>query len=171
MAIRCKVGSLAQGALVSLEGACSVAEAARYMAEQQTGSLVVTQGGEVWGLFTERDLLTRVVAAGLDPREVKLADVSTRRLVSIPADMACHEAIRVMRRHGCRRLVVYRGDSFSGLVRMEDLAHRLATGAGQHSFLVNALGGLTLMLAIGVIVMLLWQLPAVLDVAQRVSSG
>ena len=73
----CRVGDQVFGTLVSLDEAATVMAAAERMAAEKVGSLVVTRGDQVVGLFTEQDLLRRVVAAG-DPRWRRLARRSPR---------------------------------------------------------------------------------------------
>ena len=166
----CKVDSLIHEAAVTLEEDASVQRAAELMTQRNVGSLLVTRDGEVRGLFTERDLLRRVVGARRDPQDLRLGDVCTRNLVSISHDSSCRLAIEKMQANLCRRLLVYRGRRFAGLVNLTDVAHAMAERRRGKDFVVNALGAITLVVAIGVIVVLLLQLPDMLQVAERVTA-
>lgn len=166
----CKVFDLVRRAYPSLDEGAKVVEAARLMAERDLGSVVVTREGTVVGLFTERDLLKRVVAEGGDPETLALRDVCTRSLVSIPHDSSCGAAVRTMQANRCRRLLVYRGEHFEGLVKLPDLAHAMASRGFRSDVLINTMGAVTAALAIGVIGMLLFQLPAVVQIAGQISS-
>jgi len=99
-----------------------------------------------------------------------LGEVCSRDLVSISADSDCHQAVLRMRANGCRRLLVYRGREFTGLVSLTDVAAAMAEQRRGRNLLVNVVGGVTLSVAIGVIVMLAYQLPQMLQLAQRVSG-
>ena len=72
-----------------------------------------------------------------------------------------------MQANHCRRLLVFRGEHLLGLVHITDLAHALADKTRRKDFLVNALGGLTLAVALGVIAMLIYEFPDMLRLAGR----
>lgn len=122
----CRVEDQVHGPLVSLDEEATVQQAAERMAAHKAGSLVVTHDGKVVGLFTEQDLLRRVVSVGRVPSEVTLAEVCTRDLISISGESDCLRAIARMQSHRCRRLMVYRGESLVGVVNLTDLAHAIA---------------------------------------------
>ncbi len=166
----CKIDSLVTERVASLDESCLVQEAAELMARDNLGSLVVTDGGKLSGMFTERDLLRRVVGEARDPRQVRLAEVCTRNLVAIDRQGSCEEAIRLMQSNRCRRLVVNWGDTFFGLVTMRDVAEAMASQGGRKDIVVNVFGAVTLAVALGVIVMLFLQLPDMLQLVERVSS-
>lgn len=166
----CRIDTLIREAVASLEEDATVQQAAELMVQRNLGSLVVTRGGEVVGLFTERDLLRRVVGAGRSPNELAVGDVCTRSLVSIAHDRTCHAAVEKMQANLCRRLLVYRGQRFIGLVNLTDLAHAMAAKGRGKDLVVNALGAFTLAVAVGVIAMLLFQLPEMLQLAERVTA-
>lgn len=166
----CKINNLVTETVASLDEQHTVQEAAELMARENLGSLVVTHEGRVVGLFTERDLLRRVVGQALDPRQLPLAEVCTRNLVTIGHESTCEEAIRLMRANLCRRLVVNRGENFYGMLSMSDVASAMADRSGRKDIVVNLFGAVTLSLAIGVIVMLFFQLPDMLQLVDRVSS-
>jgi hypothetical protein len=73
-----------------------------------------------------------------------------------------------MRSHRCQWLLVYRRQRFLGLVNLTDLAYTLASRGRPTDMLVNAVGGATFAVAVGVIVMLLIQLPDLLSFLGRV---
>jgi signal-transduction protein with cAMP-binding, CBS, and nucleotidyltransferase domain len=165
----CKVEQLIREGIPSLEEEATVGEAAGLMATRNVGSCVVTHHGAVSGLFTERDLLTRVVAEGRDPSVLTLGEVCSRKLVSVAHDSTCQEAVTTMRSHRCQRLFVYRGERFLGLVKLSDLAYAMASRGPQTNVFVNVLGAATFAVAVGVIAMLLLQLPALVNFTGLVS--
>ncbi len=167
----CKVYRYIRREVPLLDEGSTVTEGARLMADRNVGSLVVTSNGRVSGIFTERDLLQRVVGIGRAPDEVKLGEVCSHDLVNISADATCIEAVLRMEAHECRRLVAYRGDEYLGLVKLTDMAHALAEqGRKGRDVLINAIGIATIGAAVGVIVLLLSQLPAMVQLAGRVMS-
>ncbi len=166
----CKIDNLVVETAASLDEQCSVQEAAEMMSQENLGSLVVTQGGRVCGLFTERDLLRRVVGEDRDPKQLRLIDVCTRNLIAIDSDSTCEQAIRLMRSNLCRRLVVNRGERFYGMLNLSDVASAMAERGGKKDLVVNLFGAITVAVAIGVIVLLILQLPAMLELVERVSS-
>ncbi len=99
----------------------SVREAARRMAERHVAAVVVAGPDErLIGIFTERDLLERVVAAGRDPDLTPISAVMTRTPAQItPADTV-RDALLLMDAHGCRHLPVVTGVRVIGIVSMRD---------------------------------------------------
>lgn len=99
----------------------SVREAARYMAERRVGAASVLDGTRLVGILSERDIMSRVVARGLDPDATRVADVMTRELV-VAQEVDSHEdGLRKMRQAGCRHLPVVEGDRLVGMVSQRDL--------------------------------------------------
>jgi CBS domain-containing protein len=137
------------------------------MAEHGLGSVLVTDSGKVIGLFTEHDLLTRVVGAGKQPQTVNLGETCSRNLISIPHDSSCKAAIHLMRHNNCRRLLVYHHDNLRGLISISTVAHAMTENQGLKNMLVNLVGGLTLAVVLLVIVMLITVLPDMLQVAEN----
>jgi CBS domain-containing protein len=166
--MRCTVEELVSEVAVTLDEQASVQKAAELMAEHDLGSLVVTRDGRVSGLFTESDLLRRVVGMGRDPTAVTVGAVCSRNLVSVPYDSECLRAIAKMQAHRCRRLLVFRGEKLIGLVHITDLAHAMADKGRRKDLLVNVVGTITLAVAIGVIAMLLYEFPHMLRLAEDV---
>jgi len=167
----CKIDALIDEAVPSLDEGSSVQQGAELMAERNLASVVVTRGGQVVGLFTERDLLRRVVAAGRDTRSVPIGDVCNRNLVGISHDSTCRAAVEKMQANLCRRLLVYRCERFVGIVHLTDVAHAMAKTARKTDLLVNVFGAVTLAVVIGVIALLLFQLPAMFQLAASVRGG
>jgi CBS domain-containing protein len=163
----CNLSKIIRESVASLDSDTDIQTAAAYMAERGIGSLVVTENSEVVGLFTERDLLTRVVGAGKDPDALKLGEVCTRNLISVSYDSSCAYAIKLMRRNRCRRLLVYRNDNLQGVINMPDVANALAEHSSSKNLLVNLVGGITLVVVLAVIGMLISHIPDMMQLADR----
>ena len=95
--------------------------AAEYMATRNIGAVTVVEGDRVVGLFSERDLMKRVVAKELDSKIVKIGEVMTTELVTGTPEDSCEEGISKMRQAKCRHLPVLEGQHFLGLISLRDL--------------------------------------------------
>jgi CBS domain-containing protein len=102
--------------LVSAGPEISVREAAATMAGQRCGCLLVMEDDRLLGIFTERDLLKRVVAPGLDPDATPLREVMTKEPDTIGADEPIQEAIRRMDEFGYRYLPVAENNRIVGVL-------------------------------------------------------
>jgi CBS domain-containing protein len=99
----------------------SVMEAVQVMAEKRIGAVPILEGDHLVGIFTERDLMTRVVAAGRAPAEVGVEEVMSAELVVGQADESFEDALNKMQCQECRHLPVVDGDRLIGLVSLRDL--------------------------------------------------
>ncbi len=116
------VKSLVKGkALVHVHPGATVFEAAYMMTRARIGAIVVLDDGRLIGIFTERDLLNRVVVGDLDPRKTPISEVMTRNVVVAKADETCQKCIEKMQAVGCRHLPIVEGDRLIGLISMRDL--------------------------------------------------
>jgi CBS domain-containing protein len=84
----------------------SVAEAVRSMVERKVGALVVMEGPNLLGVFTERDLMTRVVAPGKDPAVTPIGEVMTRNVYVVPDETSVLKAATLMRTNNIRNLPI-----------------------------------------------------------------
>jgi len=98
----------------------TVLDAAQMMKRRNIGSLLVVDGTRLIGIFTERDALFRVLAAGRDPAATTLADVMTRQPQTIHPDEPFVRALRIMHEGKFRHLPVVEFDRPLGLVSVRD---------------------------------------------------
>jgi CBS domain-containing protein len=98
----------------------SVRAACCLMAEHQCGSVLVTERGRLLGIFTEGDLIRRVLAPGLDPNLTLLIEVMTTDPDTIRPREPVAEAIRRMDEFGYRHLPVVQGGQVVGVVALRD---------------------------------------------------
>ena len=99
----------------------SVGEAARAMRDWGVGAILVVSSGSLYGLVTDRDLVVRAVAEGRVADE-PVGPLSSGNLIGVDADADVHEAMRLMRQHGVRRLPVLEDGQVAGIVSLGDLA-------------------------------------------------
>ena len=105
----------------------SVLNAARLMNERGIGGVVVTSEGRLAGIFTERDILRRVVAEQRDPAETLVRDVMTTPVIRCKAQAKLDDVMAIMSDKRIRHLPVMDGDRIAGIVTSGDLmAHQVA---------------------------------------------
>jgi CBS domain-containing protein len=101
----------------------SVADAAKMMKEEDVGLAPIVEGDKLVGTVTDRDIATRVVAAGKDPESTKVKEIATKDVVTVDPDQDLEEAVRLMAQHQVRRLpVVEEGGRLVGVLAQADVA-------------------------------------------------
>jgi CBS domain-containing protein len=104
----------------------SAAQTCNEMKSQAVGSaVVVDEDSRAVGIVTDRDLVLRVVAAGLDPETTPIAAVMSRPVACVEADAPIEDVIETMRAHAVRRMPVLRNGKPVGIVTYDDLVLRL----------------------------------------------
>ena len=113
----------------STSATATVQEAAEFMAERNIGAVcVVDERGRLLGVFSERDILNRVVVLERDPHIVRVGDVTSELRAVIQADETPHQALERMEQIGSRHLPVVDGERWVGMLSMRDL---LRVGVGE----------------------------------------
>ncbi|HUP03324.1 MAG TPA: CBS domain-containing protein [Bryobacteraceae bacterium] len=102
-------------------GRQTVADAARRMAELNCGAILVVDDGELRGVFSERDIMRRVVLEGRNPETTPVADVMSTHLSTIEESATLEEAMAAMQAHGCRHLPVMKGGRVVAFLSMRDV--------------------------------------------------
>lgn len=112
--------------VIAIDKDGSVHEVAKIMSEKCIGCIVVTDKGASVGITTERDILQRVVAKGLDASKVKMKEIMSKPLITVNGSMPIINAIRVMEKNNVRRLLVVEKGKLIGIVTQRDLLRVLA---------------------------------------------
>lgn len=100
-----------------------VADAAKMMKDEDVGLAPIVEGDKLVGTVTDRDIATRVVAAGKDPESTKVKEIATKDVVTVDPDQDLEEAVRLMAQHQVRRLpVVEEGGRLVGVLAQADVA-------------------------------------------------
>jgi CBS domain-containing protein len=99
----------------------TVLETVRAMVERNIGAVPVIHGGELVGIFSERDLMRRVVAEGRDPRATCVAEVMTDDPLAVGTGEDLETCMALMRRHGFRHLPVCHEGQLIGMVSLRDI--------------------------------------------------
>jgi len=108
----------------SVEADRTVLEAARFMMEHNIGALPVLRNGELVGIFSERDIMNRVVAVGRMPGTTKVSEVMTANPKSVSVDETIENCLFLMREFGFRHLPITHGKELKGLVSSRDILLR-----------------------------------------------
>jgi CBS domain-containing protein len=112
--------------LVTVASADTVLEAVRQMDKANTGAVVVLDGDRLAGIFTERDLMRRVVLKGRDVSSTQVSEVMTRDLVFTEKGAPAEEVMAKMTRHRCRHLPVIERERLVGVISIGDLMKELS---------------------------------------------
>ncbi len=107
--------------LISASSSATVFEVATIMSEAGVGAIPILDGNELVGVFSERDLMGRVVVPGRDPRTIAVAEVMTREVVTASLEEHIDFCLEKMQRAGCRHLPVVAGGRVIFMVSMRDL--------------------------------------------------
>ena len=127
MLLRKSAADLMTEVLETAEETSTVSDVVKAMAQKNIGAVVVLSPiKDPIGIFTERDLLKRVVSLGLDPKITLLSKVMTSKFVCAQADDDAEELVELMIQGNFRNLPVADGSKLVGMLSIRDLAKHLA---------------------------------------------
>jgi CBS domain-containing protein len=118
---RVEVSEVMAAPVVTVSSDTTLASVAKTMLEKKIGGLPVVDGDRLAGIFTERDVLTRVVAAGRRPEDTRVADVMSSDLVVAEVNESCEECLSRMQRTRVRHLIVLDQGRLAGILSLRDL--------------------------------------------------
>lgn len=107
---------------IALDRDASLADAARLMRDRGIGDVIVLEGEDASGIVTDRDIVIRGVAEGVDPNTTRLGQVVSADLTSVSPEDQVDRAIELMREKAIRRLPVLEGGKPVGVLSLGDLA-------------------------------------------------
>jgi len=102
----------------------TVKEVVKLMGEKKIGSVLVARNGEVYGIFTERDLVSKVLTEG--NLEDEVGKYTSTPLITVSPDYNLREATRIMTDMKIKRLVVVEGDKIVGILTASDIVKAIA---------------------------------------------
>ena len=111
---------------IMVESERTVKETAMVMDRSGHGCLLVTSGGRIVGIITERDLVRRALAKGGSMSRTKIKNIMSSPLVVVDPDASVEDAAKVMAKHKVRRLPVVGPGGLAGLITVTDIAKYLA---------------------------------------------
>jgi CBS domain-containing protein len=107
---------------VTVPSTSTVREAAAKIRDENVGDVIVVHGDVAVGILTDRDIVVRAVAEGLDPQRVRVGDVCSADVVTVSPDDRVEHAVQIMRERAVRRLPVVEAGRPVGVVSLGDLA-------------------------------------------------
>jgi hypothetical protein len=113
-------------AVRSVAPTLSVQEAVSEMNRHRIGAILVMDGSRLVGIFTERDVLRRVVGAGLDPKGALVADVMSSGVITVGPETTIEEAMNLFTEKRCRHLPVVSGGLLRGVISIGDVTRWMA---------------------------------------------
>jgi CBS domain-containing protein len=120
-----RVAEAMSKSMVTVQEDVSVAEASLSMLNKKEGCAIVLRQGRPFGIVTDRDVTWKVAGKGLDPKNVKVAEIMSTPLITIDADADLSEAAKVMKKHKIWRLVVTKESTLQGVLTAADIASNL----------------------------------------------
>jgi CBS domain-containing protein len=111
--------------IVTVNEDVSVAEASLSMRNKGEGCAIILRQDKPFGIMTERDVTWKVAGDGLDPKNIKVAEVMSTPLITVDPDADLLEAAKVMKDHKIRRLAVVRESVLYGVLTAADVSRNL----------------------------------------------
>lgn len=99
----------------------TISEAAKLMKERGVSTVIIEKDGKPLGIVTDRDFVTKVLAAGLDPRKTGIYEIMSSPVIMIPHDESISAAAKVMSRNKIRKLPVIKNGSIVGILSENDI--------------------------------------------------
>jgi CBS domain-containing protein len=101
----------------------TVFEAIKLMADKNIGALLVMSGGQLHGIFTERDYTRNVALQGKSSKETRVREIVTQKILTVKQDDTVEECMRLMTEKRVRHLPVVEGTKVVGIVSIGDLVN------------------------------------------------
>ena len=134
------VADLMEKSVMAVELNSTVKDCAKAMAKRGVSCAVITQGRAAVGIVTERDLVSKILADAIDPKNVLVRDIMSTPLITVAPEATLAEASGLMAQYRIRRLAVVGGDgSLVGIVTTGDIARSLAEKHGYREATFNAM--------------------------------
>jgi CBS domain-containing protein len=126
MKTSCPISSLLHeksAALWTIAPEATVFEAIKLMADKNIGALLVMSGGQLHGIFTERDYTRNVALQGKSSKETRVREIVTQKILTVKQDDTVEECMRLMTEKRVRHLPVVEGTKVVGIVSIGDLVN------------------------------------------------
>jgi CBS domain-containing protein len=113
-------------AVHAVASSLTVAEAVAEMNKNRIGCVVIIDAGRIAGIFTERDVLRRIVGEGVDPKTTKIGDVMTPDVITIPPETTVEQTMILFAEKHCRHIPVVENGKLRGLISIGDISRWVA---------------------------------------------
>ena len=111
---------------ITINPEASVREAARMMRDKEIGSVIIVNGKKPIGILTERDIVRRITAVGLNPEILTVEKVCSKPVVAVNQILQIDDAVDIMRDNKIRRLIVVdNDDEVVGIITSDDIGYNL----------------------------------------------
>lgn len=114
------IDSLMKTDMVIVDPNATVAEAARAMAENEVGAVLVVRNGSLEGILSERDVAARIVAEGKDPTSIPVSEAATRNVVKVEVGVSVRECAELLRDKKIRHLPIMNNGKPTGILSSRD---------------------------------------------------
>ena len=125
--------------VIEVESNCTVSVAAKKMRDNKVGAVMVLENGSLAGIFTERDLMSRVVAEGLGPETVQVSVAMTTSIATVRPETSVRDAANIMSQNRIRHLSVLEEGKLHGVISVGDI---LAWKLREQQFTLHQIRGL-----------------------------
>jgi CBS domain-containing protein len=117
-----QIGEIIEGhPLFHVPSTSTVRDVARTMSDRNIGAIAVLDSGKLVGIFSERDVLTRIVAEGRNPDDTRVDSVMTKDIIVASPGDDINDALQKMHECNCRHLPVVQGGNLVGMISIRDL--------------------------------------------------
>ena len=118
-----KAGEIMTRFVITIDGHQSVADAIKLMRSERVSCLIVNRRGpgDAWGMVTRRDVVNKIVDPGKDPAQLKVCEIMTKPVITVPPSMALKYCARLMHNAGLRRVAVFDGNDIVGILSNTDI--------------------------------------------------
>lgn len=128
--------------ILSINPQTTVFDCISKMNQHKIGALLVLENEEVKGIISERDILWKIIAQDLNPKTIKVAEVMTKNLITVPSSTTIHEAMRIITEKRFRHLPVIDEGKLIGIISIGDLTRWVMISQEQEiSTLTNYIQG------------------------------
>ncbi len=109
--------------VVDIEPDATVSEAIDKMKQWNISSLLVLRKDttDTWGFMSQTDIIEKVVAVGLDPEQVRVHEIMTKPVITVPSNCSLQDCAALMARADIRRVLVFDGQDIVGIVSTSDI--------------------------------------------------
>lgn len=130
------VADVMKSPVISVDTTATVMEAMHLMRQKAVSSVLVTpkvKGGQA-GIMTQRDIMSKVVTKGKDPKKLKVRQAMSSPLVTVPPGCSLRDAAKLMVRRNIRRVLVAEGGKIIGIVSDTDIFSAVEERGWEPSF-------------------------------------
>ncbi len=109
--------------ILTVKPSATVTEAAKHMAENRVGALLVNDEKKIQGIVTDMDFSTKVIAKDLDPKTTLVSTAMSHPLITLDCEKSMIEAFKTMRKNNIRHLIITENKKLAGILSIKDFAN------------------------------------------------